>query len=253
MLWTWFERYWSSVGLGAAVVLLILLSCTNLLRHDLTRSRWRDPVWLAWALAVAYMLHNFEEYGIDLFGRPFHFPTTACQTFGFTDIATCPLTPAFFVAVNIPVVWIAFVAAALLARRFPAVGLTGMGVQIFNAPSHIATLFTPMGYSPGALTAVFIFLPLSIWILATQIGRSKVRIQSLIAILLTSVTVQGLLLVLLSGLSQSAIGEVPAIVIQTLAAGFLVVIPWIAEKRWPSGPHALAPSRPPLPTATAPS
>ena len=28
-MWEWFEHYWSSVGLGAAIVLLLLLFCTS--------------------------------------------------------------------------------------------------------------------------------------------------------------------------------------------------------------------------------
>lgn len=61
-MWEWFERYWSSVGLGAALVLLIFLFCTNMFRNAGSPSRWRDPVWLAWLMTVAYLLHNFEEY-----------------------------------------------------------------------------------------------------------------------------------------------------------------------------------------------
>ncbi|HWS91414.1 MAG TPA: HXXEE domain-containing protein, partial [Mycobacterium sp.] len=160
-MWEWFQRYWSSVGLGAALVLIGFLFATNVFRNRAGVTRWRDPVWLAWLMAVAYLLHNFEEYGIDAKGRAFHFPVTACAQYGFDSVEGCPLVPSFFVAVNIPFIWIVLPIAALWCHRNPAVGLTGAGLLFTNALSHIAGVFTPMGYSPGTLTAAVIFIPLS--------------------------------------------------------------------------------------------
>lgn len=86
---------------------------------------------------------------------------TACAQYGFDSIMGCPLTPSFFVAVNIPFVWFVLPIAALWCRRNPAVGLTGAGLLFTNALSHIIGAFTPMGYSPGTPTAAIIFIPLS--------------------------------------------------------------------------------------------
>ncbi|WP_348981983.1 HXXEE domain-containing protein [Brachybacterium epidermidis] len=222
------------MGLGGAIVLLVLALFTDVLRHETGISRWRDPVWLAWASVIAYMLHNFEEYGIDLLGRPFQFPATACETFGFPDVVSCPLVPSFFVAVNIPFVWIALVAAALIARKVPAVGLTGAGLLLTNALSHVATLPTPMGYSPGTLTAVLLFIPLAVWVFATQFGRGKQRIPVLIVILAASILAQLVLLLLLAGLSNDVIALSAAIVIQTVDPVLLILLPWLAHRQWPS-------------------
>ena len=121
-MWEWFEHHWPWIGLVAALVLLTLLFFTNMFQYRLGVSRWRDPVWLAWLMTAAYLLHNFEEYGIDAKGRAFHFPVTACQTYGFPDVTTCPLVPSFFVAVNVPFVWVVLPIAAVWCRRNPAVG-----------------------------------------------------------------------------------------------------------------------------------
>ena len=51
-MWEWFEHYWSSVGLGAAIVLLLLLFCTSTFRDNTGVSRWRDPVWQAWLMVA---------------------------------------------------------------------------------------------------------------------------------------------------------------------------------------------------------
>jgi hypothetical protein len=229
----WFQRYWSPVGLGAAIVLLLLLLFTNVFRDRHGVSQWRDPVWLAWLMVVAYLLHNFEEYGIDVTGRAFHLPVTACQQYGFDSIDSCPLTPSFFVAVNIPFVWIALPAAALWCRRSPAVGLTGVGLLFTNALSHIGGLFTPMGYSPGTLTAAVIFIPLSIWIFLTCFGRGRLRYPVLAAILLASILAQAVLLGLLLGLSSGSIPLPLAITVQTLDPLLLLILPWFANRIWP--------------------
>jgi Protein of unknown function with HXXEE motif len=232
-MWEWFERYWSSVGLSAAIVLLLLLFCTNVFRSRQQSSRWRDPVWLAWLMVVAYLLHNFEEYGIDAAGRAFHFPVTACQQYGFDSIQACPLLPSFFVAVNIPFVWIALPVAALWCRRNPAVGLTGVGLLFTNALSHLGGALTPMGYSPGTLTAAVIFIPLSVWIFVACFGRGRLRYPVLAAILLASILAQVVLLGLLLGLSNGSVALPVAIIVQTLDPILLLIVPWLANRIWP--------------------
>ena len=234
MWWEWFTNYWSSVGLGAAIVLAVLAFGTDVLRADAGVSRWRDPAWLGWAGVLAYLLHNFEEYGVDAAGRAFEFPTTACTTFGFTDISGCPLTPGFFVAVNIPFVWITLVALAVLARRTPVFGLVGAGLLLTNALSHLATLFTPMGYSSGTLTAAVLFVPLSLWIFGTQFGRGKQRIAMLVVIVLQAALAQVALLAILTGLSAGVIPMWAAALIQTtVPIVFLIGGVALAARRWP--------------------
>ena len=106
-------------------------------------------------------------------GRAFHFPVTACQTFGFHNVDACPFVPSFFVAVNVPFVWVVLPIAALWCRRNPAVGLTGAGLLLTNAMSHILGALTPLGYSPGTGTAALIFIPLSVWVFVTCFGPAN--------------------------------------------------------------------------------
>ena len=235
----WFERHWPWIGLGGAVVLLIVLLSTNVFRNRRDVSRWRDPVWLAWLMTAAYMLHNFEEYGIDAKGRAFHFPVTACQTFGFHNVDTCPFAPSFFVAVNVPFVWFVLPIAALWCRRNPAVGLTAAGLLLTNAMSHIVGAFTPIGYSPGTVTAALIFVPLSVWVFATFFGADKLlRRQILAAILLASILAQAVLLGLLLSLAHDTIPQSAAIAIQIADPVVLLMIPWLASRISPSTPAA---------------
>lgn len=240
-MWEWFQRDWPWIGLAAAIVLIVVLFCTTLFRDRRDVSRWRDPVWLAWLMMVAYTLHNFEEYGLDAKGRAFHFPVTACQTFGFPNVHTCPFAPSFFVAVNIPFVWVVLPIAALWCRRNPAVGLTGAGLLLTNALSHIVGAFTPMGYSPGTVTAAVIFIPLSVWVFVTCFGGGRLlRRPIMVVILLASILAQLVLLGLLLGLAHGAISLPAAVAIQTVDPVLLLILPWIANRIWPRLPVQLA-------------
>ena len=67
------------MGGGAAIVLFILLFGTRLLQSEPGSSRWHDRVWLSWLAVVIYLLHNVEEYGIDVFGRMTQFPAEICS------------------------------------------------------------------------------------------------------------------------------------------------------------------------------
>ena len=70
----WFA--WPWVGLGGGIALLILLLFTDVLRSDLNRSRWREPVWLSWAVAFVYLPHVCEEYGMHITSEVGSFTTT---------------------------------------------------------------------------------------------------------------------------------------------------------------------------------
>jgi hypothetical protein len=71
MKWSWFDLHWPWIGLVLSAALLLVLFTTNLFRSDLSKSRWFDPAWLAWLAPAAYMIHQFEEYGIDARGIRF--------------------------------------------------------------------------------------------------------------------------------------------------------------------------------------
>ncbi|MGB8390993.1 HXXEE domain-containing protein [Mycobacterium sp.] len=154
---------------------------------------------------------------------------------------SCPLAPSFFVAVNVPFVWFVLPIAALLCRHNRAVGLTGAGLLFTNALSHIIGAVTPMGYSPGTLTAAVIFIPLSVWVFATCFGPGKLCYQTLAAILIASVLAQVILLWLLLGLSHNAIALPTAIAIQTIDPLLLLIVPWAANRIWPPGHRGTLP------------
>ena len=157
-----FDYVWPYMGLGAALLLALLLA-TGALRSDKTVSRWRDIVWLTWLGMLAYLVHQFEEHGVDINGTGYAFRESLCRFFEFVDPKTCPLPPSVITAVNVPAVWLLGPAAALLGRRWPLVALSFFSIPSLNFIAHVASAVEQGAYNPGTLTAIVLFLPLSLW------------------------------------------------------------------------------------------
>src|ERR1051325_1960200 len=111
---------WPWIGLGAAAVLLILLM-TNALRSDLSVTRWRDMTWLTWAATLVYLVHQFEEHGIDAQGATYAFRGSMCAQLGFANPQACAVPYSFITAVNVSAVWATGPLSALLAARWPVI------------------------------------------------------------------------------------------------------------------------------------
>ena len=117
-----FGHDWPWIGAAAGFILSYFLFFTRNLQADPFLSRWHDRTWLAWAAVVIYMVHNIEEYGIDLLGQTYAFPANLNKM--FSSAVQAPPN-AFYLAVNISAVWVAFPIAAVLSKRHPLVGLAG--------------------------------------------------------------------------------------------------------------------------------
>lgn len=55
---------WPWIGFGMGIILIIQLLFRDNLRSNTNVSRLKDPTWLSWAMAAAYLIHVSEEYGI---------------------------------------------------------------------------------------------------------------------------------------------------------------------------------------------
>ena len=235
--WTWFDLAWPWMGLVAAGILVVLLFATNRLRHNLSLSRWRDITWLSWLAVAAYMVHQFEEYGIDLHGVRHAFPNALCGTLGLDAYPACPIPPFFYLAVNISLVWFVAPLGALLSHRYPLAKLSLYSVLIANGLAHVLPWVLGRGYGPGALTAALVFLPLFLWVCYACFGKwglPNKGISVLVALgLLLHVILIGSLVLFIHG----KLGAVLLNLIQVANACLLLTLAWLADRH----SHALLP------------
>jgi hypothetical protein len=230
MGWTRFDLLWPWIGLGAAVVLLVILFATGVLRREPQRSRWRDVVWLSWLAVPIYMIHQFEEYGIDLLGVRHAFPDGLCNQLGLGDYPGCPIPHDFYLYVNIPLVWVAGVIAATLCRRNPFVGLGLYSVIISNGMVHIMTAIVQQRYNPGVFTAVILFLPSFFWLCKacfgkTGLARKGIGVLIATGVLLHIILISSVLLYVGKHISGAVLDGV-----QTVNASMIILIPWLGER-----------------------
>lgn len=233
MNWSWIDLDFPWIGLAAAVIVLVFLFLTDRLRVDLTRSRWRDRTWLSWLAVAVYLVHNVEEYGIDLLGQFHAFPSSMCATLGQPPFPDCAIPSAFFVAVNLPLFWVGAPIAALLSRRHPIIGLSFYGVIFVNALAHLGA-YARVGYNPGALTALILFFPLSVWVARVCFGKDELPYAGLAFIVLNGVLLHVILIGSAKVFLRGVFGPAALMAIQILNAVLLLLLAWLAE-RWRGG------------------
>jgi hypothetical protein len=200
-----FALVWPWIGIGAAGLLLILL-CTNVLRSDRAVTRWGDMAWLTWAGTFVYLVHQFEEHGIDLMGHPYAFRGFLCAAVNFTDPETCPVPLSFITAVNVAAVWLAGPLSALLAARWPVIGLSFFAIPAINLFAHAGPAVTSGHYNPGLLTALVLFLPLCLIVFAAAVTRYNLGVRSILATLFAGVALHLMLMTSLVAFIDGRLG-----------------------------------------------
>jgi hypothetical protein len=221
-----FGHLWPWIGLGAAGLLLFLLT-TNALRSDRAVSRWRDMVWLTWAAVFAYLLHQFEEHGIDAQGSAYAFRGFLCGQIGFADPNTCPIPVSFITAVNIAAVWIAGPLSAVLAGRWPVIGLSFFAIPAANLFAHFIPAALSQSYNPGLVTALALFLPLSLIAFAAAMTRYHLGLRAVLASLFAGAVLHAVLMGSLMSFVDGRLGLDTLLLLQVinpLLAVVLVVI-----------------------------
>ena len=225
-----FDHVWPYMGLGAALLLALLLS-TDILRNDRSVSRWQDLAWLAWAGTLAYLLHQFEEHGIDAEGAHYAFRGFMCATLGFPDARTCPVPLSYITSVNIAAVWLAGPAAALLGRCWPAVALSFFSIPFINFLGHIVPFLINGTYNPGVLTAILMFLPLSLWAFRVALVHYRLGWPTVLATVFAGLALHAVLLLSVKAYIAGLIGIVALDTIQVINPLIAGVIVFLAGQR----------------------
>lgn len=181
---------WPYVGLALAPVALGWLWVSTR-----GRARSTDPVFVLGLLWPMYLVHQFEEHGVDLLGRPYAFLEDLCRTLGHPDATTCPAGPAFIFAVNVVACQGAFAVTEVSREKRPLLALFGWSIPLVNAVAHLgAAVKNGLTYNPGLLTSVVLFVPLGAWAIRTAVRAKVLPLRAVPLVLLSGVGVHAVLI-----------------------------------------------------------
>jgi uncharacterized protein with HXXEE motif len=145
---------WMIVGAGGAAFLLLVLA------GDRAQGPHDSLARFHWLLLIVYLVHQFEEHGVDLLGRRYFFIEYARTVIADIGAASgFTLTPLVIYRSNTLFVWLPFLAAVWGNRRFLWPGLAAGGLLLMNGILHIALALLRGEYNPGAGSAIVLFLP----------------------------------------------------------------------------------------------
>jgi len=184
---------WPYLGLAGAAALLLWLFVEE--RPSRGTPRGRDPAFVLGLFGPMYLLHQFEEHGVDLLGRHYAFLGALCHTLGYPSAATCPADPGFIAAVNPGAVWIAAALVMVFRRRRPLIAACVWGIALVNAGTHIGAALVHRAYNPGLVTAVVLFVPLCVWMLRTTLAAGVITRRQVPRVIVSGALVHGVLLV----------------------------------------------------------
>ncbi|MEM1108859.1 MAG: HXXEE domain-containing protein [Planctomycetota bacterium] len=213
-------EHWMKVGayLAPLVLLFLLLGRTN------ASGRWfGDPRLLAGILTSAYLIHQIEEHWIDLLGRvyPLHGLLNDMLRDRIGESAYGAMTPETIFFVNTSLVWLPGFLSILRALRhiFPTLAMAGL--VLVNGVAHLAQGMLTWSYNPGLLTAVMLFVPISIAAYVLLIKLPAVRNKHIIASIAWGV---GAHVLLVAGLIASRVyGFAPVGLYYSLLVGWAIV------------------------------
>jgi Protein of unknown function with HXXEE motif len=179
-------------------------------------SRWRDPAWLVCLLLPVYMVHQFEEHGVNVLGQRYHFLSELCAAIGHKDVRDCPAGPAFIFAVNVGGVWLAGLLAIVFRRRNILVGACAVGLLLVNAVIHIGQALFHHSYDSGLLTALVLFVPLCGWTLHQLLSQGILDTRRVVLVVATGVVMHAALLASLFAHGAGLLSETSLLVLNVL-------------------------------------
>jgi len=184
---------WPYIGLCIALLLVVWLAREK--RPAGAPPRWQDPAFVLPLLWPMYLVHQFEEHGVDLLGRHYAFLGGLCSTLGHgNDLSSCPADASFIFAVNAVGCQITFALPLVFRHSRPLVAACAWGVALVNGVIHVASAIGPGAYNPGLLTSVVLFAPLCAWMLRTVVRSGAIKRRQVPRIVAAGVAMHGVLL-----------------------------------------------------------
>jgi len=138
---------WVYGGMLAGVMLLCLMPLVTI--------GWNAALVVTFLQLPVYMLHQYEEHDDDRFRLFIN---------RILGQGSEVLTPGAVFVINVPGVWGVIVFALYLAWFInPGFGLIAVYLTLVNAVVHVVAAGVLRLYNPGLVTAILLFLPLSVY------------------------------------------------------------------------------------------
>src|SRR5262249_14346452 len=128
------------------------------------------------------------------FGAKHAFPDGLCRNLALSAYPSCPIPHEFYLYVNIPLVWVFGILAAMLSRRNFFSGLGLYSVIISNGVVHILTFVLKREYNPGLFTAATVFLPSFFWMCNACFGPGKFSKNGIVVLIVTGIILHAILI-----------------------------------------------------------
>ena len=165
----WLYRHWQQIGLVISALLMLTLAITY---ANIDGFR----VLLIVSL-ITLLLHQFEEYQF-----PGGFPRMVNRVmFGSKNTENYPLNPRTAFIINVVIGWGSYTLAIIFGASAVWLATATIMVSIGNVLAH-TLLFKIKGrtwYNPGMLTALVLFLPISIYYFVYISTHDMLRLGSL--------------------------------------------------------------------------
>ncbi|MEM9282857.1 MAG: HXXEE domain-containing protein [Verrucomicrobiota bacterium] len=175
-------EHWMKLGVFMAPFLLFVAAA---FRSESSKGKEIDLKFWSLILLVTYIIHQFEEHWVDLFGNIYAFKpylnSLLRERFGGTGNSTGPLSDAGVFVINTSLVWLVASLGIWRAPQhlFPALCMAS--IVIVNAFSHIGAAVVTLGYNPGLLTAVTLFIPLGLTAYSRSLRNGQAKIGEVAA------------------------------------------------------------------------
>ncbi len=191
-------KNWMKIGVYALPFLFVGFFMNRPERKD----QLSDLSFLSLIMLTIYIMHQFEEHWIDLFGNHYAFYTNVNDliksVIGTGGKILNPLTPEAIFVINTSLVWLLGLLAISRSICHIFTTLAMNAIIVVNAMTHIMAGLVRQAYNPGLLTSIVIFLPFGIYffrkILKTDPSLKKqVHLSILWAVLAHVIIVSGML------------------------------------------------------------
>lgn len=156
----WLTAHFQWIGLCFALIIFLLL-LVDAIRSGNLSLRFNDIKWLSWLGIAIYLLHNVEEYGLDILGLTNSFPHQARILLQTINPNGALPGNELFAVVNITAFWFVCPIATFRAKRYPLTGMAIFGIMSVNGLIHLLAVLSGKGWSAGNFTGVVFFIPLS--------------------------------------------------------------------------------------------